>query len=107
MTRSIDQELARLLATLERAVDEEFVALSEALIRFDERRRTLRRAALSRVALEALAAGAILVAFAGAARIGDAAAIIPLFSPAMAGLAALCTWCAVSLRSPPSRHATG
>lgn len=107
MTPSIDQQLATLLATPERPVDEVFITRTAALVAFDQRRRIARRAALSRVALEAAAAGAMLIAFAGAARIGAASGVVAWSSPAMAGLVALALWCAVSLRAPGPRYADG
>ena len=107
MNSSVDQMLKSLLATPERPADENFVRHTVALVRFEQRRHAARRAALSRVGLESIAAGAMLLAFAGAASIGEAAEVVPLFSPAMAGLIALGLWCAVSLRSPARAQAHG
>ncbi len=105
MTSSIDQLLKRFLATPDRPADDEFVRHTEALVAFERYRQAARRAAYSRVAIDATAMGAMLVAFAGAARIGEASDIVPLFSPAAAGLVALAQWCAVSLLAP-SRDCT-
>ena len=105
MTPSVDQMLASLLATPDRPVDQEFVRQTEALVLFDQRRQGARRTAYARVALEAVAAAAMLLAFAGAARIGEASEVVPVTSPAMAGLVALALWCAVSLRPPARRTA--
>ena len=107
MTPSTDQMLESLLATPERPADEEFVRRTEALVRFELRRHAARRTAFSWVGLESIAAVAMVLAFAGAARIGEASEVVPLFSPAMAGLVALALWCAVSLRPPARRTARG
>ena len=48
----------------------------------------------------------MLLAFAGAASIGEASDNVALFSPAMAGLNALSLWCMVSLRQPARLTAT-
>lgn len=107
MTDKVDQILASLLATPARPPDEEFVRHNETLVMFEQRRQAVRRAALSRAALEAAAAGAMLLAFAGAASIGKASEIVPLFSPAMAGLIAISLWCVVSLHQPARSNARG
>lgn len=107
MTDPIDVQLAALLATPKRAPDEAFVARTEALVRFDRARTAARKAAFARVGLEALASGAVVLAFAGAARIGEASEHIALVSPAMAGVIALGLWCALALRSRVQRHAAG
>lgn len=107
MTDQIAHLLASLLATPQRPPDEGFVRHTQALVRFEQRRQASRRAVFSRAALEAAAAGAMLLAFAGAARIGEASDIVPLFSPAMAGLIALGLWCAVSLAAPARSKARG
>ena len=49
----------------------------------------------------------MLLAFAGAASIGEASDNVALFSPAMAGLNALSLWCMVSLRQPARSNARG
>lgn len=100
MTSSTDQMLKSLLATPERPADDKFIHQTEALILFERHRQASRRADYSRVALEAGAAVSMLLAFAGAARIGEASDIVALSSPAAAGLVALALWCAVSLLSP-------
>lgn len=107
MTEPIDDLLATLLATPERPADEHFVRHAEALVRFDQHRRAARHAAFTRVSREAAAGAAMLTAFVAAARIGTAAEVVPLFSPAMAGLIALGLWCAVSLRAPERASARG
>jgi hypothetical protein len=106
MTDPIDMQLAQLLAAPERAPDEAFVARTEALVRFDRARAAARKAAFARVGLEAMASGAVVAAFAGASRVGEASEQVALFSPAMAGLITLGLWCALTLRSPRA-HAAG
>ena len=98
-----DRTLASLLATPERDADAAFVAQVEALVRYDQRRAAARRSAFKRIGIETAAAGAMLTAFAAAARIGAPSDLVPLFSPAMAGLVALGVWAMVSLRVPARR----
>jgi len=99
-----DRTLSSLLATPERDADAAFVSQVEALVRYDQLRLAARRSAFRRIAIETAAAGAMLVAFVAAARIGAPSDLVPLFSPAMAGLIALGVWATVSLRLPARRR---
>jgi hypothetical protein len=100
MTDPNDNLLAALLGTPARATDEAFVSQIQALVKYERRQAALRRAAFRRVAIETGAAAAMLLAFVFAAKVGDASDVIPLFSPAMAGLVALGLWVTIFLREP-------
>jgi hypothetical protein len=101
MSEDADRLLRSLLATPERAPDQAFALRVERVVTAEQRLRTARRIAWTRFAGEMLATAALIVAFLLLSRLGplaDSGAIIPLFSPAAAGLLLLALWVGVSVR---------
>ncbi|MEA3001135.1 MAG: hypothetical protein QOK17_2968 [Sphingomonadales bacterium] len=101
MSDDPDRLLRSLLATPDRAPDEAFVLRLQRLATAEQRLRAARQAAWTRFAAEMLATAALIVAFLLLSRLGplaDSGSIIPLFSPAAAGLLLLALWVGVSVR---------
>lgn len=89
MTDPMDLRLQALLSAPERTPDERFVSSVSREILAEERLRAARRAAWERFAIEAAALAAALAAFALLTRLTPAVeseGLVPLFSPAAAGL---------------------
>jgi hypothetical protein len=101
MSEDPDRLLRSLLATPERAPDEAFALRLQRLATAEQRLSAARRVAWTRFAAEMLATAALIIAFLLLSRLGplaDSGAIIPLFSPAAAGLLLLALWVGVSVR---------
>jgi hypothetical protein len=101
MSDDPDRLLRSLLAAPERAPDEAFALRLQRLVMAEQRLRAARRVAWTRFAVEMLATAALIVAFLLLSRLGplaDSGALIPLFSPAAAGLLLLVLWVGVSVR---------
>jgi hypothetical protein len=101
MTDTLDLQLRALLAAPDRPADELFAGRIERLVLAEERMRVARRAAWRRFATEMAAAAALILVFVVLAKAGPAAdsgRIVPLFSPASAGLLLLALWLIVSCR---------
>jgi hypothetical protein len=106
MSDDIDRALKALLAAPKRAPDEAFAERVRRAVLAEERMRAAARIAWTRFAAETAAAASAILAFVLLAKLGPAAdsgAIIPLFSPAAAGLLLLGLWVAVSARPPEAR----
>lgn len=101
MSDDIDIRLKRLLAASERAADEAFTARVSHAVLAETRLRAAGRAAWTRFAVEMVAAACAILAFVLLARLTPASGdgIVPLFSPAAAGLLLLVLWVAVSPRA--------
>jgi hypothetical protein len=100
MSTNPDLLLKSLLATPERAPDEGFALRIERLVLFEERMRAARRVAWTRFAMEMVATAALLVAYFLLTRLTPVSpdSVIPLYSPAAAGLLLLALWVGVSVR---------
>lgn len=100
MTAETDLLLKSLLSAPERAPDEDFTLRMERLVLLETKLGVARRIAWTRFATEMVATAALIVAFLLLSRLAPPAAdsIIPLFSPAAAGLLLLALWVAVSVR---------
>ena len=100
-----DLRLKALLASPERAPDEGFALGVTRVVLVEERLRASRRTAWRRFAVEMVAAAAAIGAFWLLARATppDSDRIVPLFSPASAGLMLLALWVLVSLRPAAGR----
>ena len=95
-----DLNLRALLATPVRAPDEAFAMSVRQSVLIEERLRAARKLAWRRFGIEMLAAVAAIAAFWLLARATppDSEGIVPLFSPASAGLMLLALWVLVSVR---------
>ena len=100
MNGDTDLRLKALLQAPERAPDEAFAARMRQAVLIEERLRASRRAAWRRFGVEMLAAAAAIGAFWLLARLtpAESEGIVPLFSPAAAGLMILILWVVVSVR---------
>jgi hypothetical protein len=100
MSTDSDLLLKSLLATPERSLDEGFALRIERLVLIEERMRSARRVAWTRFAAEMLATAALLVAYFLLTRLTPVSpdSVIPLYSPAAAGLLLLALWVGVSVR---------
>jgi hypothetical protein len=101
MDEDVDLRLRALLRAPERGPDEGFARRMERLVLAEERLGTARRAAWRRFAMEMTATAALILVFVVLARGGpapDSGGIVPLFSPASAGLLLLALWVIVSCR---------
>jgi len=100
MSADTDLLLKSLLSAPERAPDDEFALRMERLILVEQRLAAARRVAWTRFATEMVATAALLVAFLLLSRLAPPGpdSIIPLYSPAAAGLLLLALWVGVSLR---------
>jgi len=101
MSNDSDLLLKSLLATPERAPDEGFALRIERLVLFEERLRAARRVAWTRFAVEMVATASLLVAYFLLTRLTPVSpdSVIPLYSPAAAGLLLLALWVGVSVRA--------
>jgi hypothetical protein len=100
MNEQIDAQLKTLLVDADRGVDEPFAARMRKLVAIEERLRADRRARWMRFAVEMMATSVVLAAFLLMATVrSEAGDVIPLFSPAGAGLLLLAIWVAVSTRA--------
>src|SRR4051812_27669537 len=100
MSTDPDLVLKSLLAAPERAPDESFALRIERLVLIEERLRAARRVAWTRFGAEMLATASLLVAYFLLTRLTPVSpdSVIPLYSPAAAGLLLLALWVGVSLR---------
>ncbi|MEA3038636.1 MAG: hypothetical protein QOE79_1149 [Sphingomonadales bacterium] len=100
MSNDPDLLLKSLLATPDRAPDEGFALRIERLVRIEARMRAARRVAWTRFAVEMVATAALLVAYWRLTRLTPVSpdSVIPLYSPAAAGLLLLALWVGVSVR---------
>jgi hypothetical protein len=100
MSTDPDLLLKSLLATPERAPDEVFALRIERVVLIEERMRAARRVAWTRFAAEMVATAALLVAYWLLTRLTPVSpdSVIPLYSPAAAGLLLLALWVGVSVR---------
>lgn len=106
MTDDLDARLRSILAAPERAPDEAFAVRVRRALLAEQRMRAASRAAWTRFAAEMAATASAILAFILLARLGPAAEsadIVPLFSPAAAGLLLVALWVAVSVRPSESR----
>ena len=106
MSDEMDLRLRALLAAPERAPDEVFAERVRRAVLAEERMRAATRAAWTRFAAEMAAAASAILAFVLLAKlspVADSGTIIPLFSPAAAGLLLLGLWVAVSVRPSEGR----
>jgi hypothetical protein len=99
---SIDSDLLlkSLLAAPDRTPDEAFALRIERLVLIEERIRAARRVAWTRFGAEMLATASLLVAYFLLTRLTPVSpdSVIPLYSPAAAGLLLLALWVGVSVR---------
>lgn len=100
MSTDPDLLLKSLLAAPERAPDEGFALRIERLVLVEDRLRAARRAAWARFGAEMLATASLLVAYFLLTRLTPVSpdSVIPLYSPAAAGLLLLALWVGVSVR---------
>jgi hypothetical protein len=100
MSNDSDLLLKSLLAAPDRAPDEGFTLRIERLVLIEAWMRAARRAAWTRFAAEMLATAALLVAYWLLTRLTPVSpdSVIPLYSPAAAGLLLLALWVGVSVR---------
>ena len=105
MTDEMDLRIETLLKAPERAPDEAFALHLRDAVLVEERLRSARRAAWRRFASEMAAAAAAIAAFWLLARLTppDSEGLVPLFSPAMAGILLLVLWVAVTVKPSPRR----
>jgi hypothetical protein len=99
MSDEVELRLKALLGAPERPADDAFAMRMQRRVMAEEALLADRRRAWARFAMEMAAAAAAILAFALLARMGqtvDSGRIIPLFSPASAGLLLLGLWVAVS-----------
>jgi hypothetical protein len=100
MSRDPDLLLKSLLAAPERAPDEAFAQRLERLVLIERKLRAARRIAWTRFGAEMLATASLLVAYVLLTRLTPVSpdSVIPLYSPAAAGLLLLALWVGVSVR---------
>jgi hypothetical protein len=100
MSNDSDLLLKSLLAAPDRPPDEGFALRIERLVRIEERMRAARRVAWTRFAVEMVATAVLLVAYWLLTRLTPVSpdSVIPLYSPAAAGLLLLALWVGVSVR---------
>lgn len=101
MSETTELELKALLASPPRPADEAFAMRMTRLVLAEEKLLAARRAAWKRFATEMAAAAAAILVFVLLAKAGpapDSTRIVPLFSPAMAGLLLLALWLVVTWR---------
>jgi hypothetical protein len=100
MNGDTDLLLKSLLAVPDRAPDEAFAQRMERLVMLEKKLAAARAVAWRRFAVEMVATAALLAAFLLLSRLTPPApdSIIPLYSPAAAGLLLLALWVGVSVR---------
>jgi negative regulator of sigma E activity len=108
MSDDIDLRIEALLKAPARPSDEAFVARVRGAVELEARLAAARSAAWRRFAAEMAAAAAAIAAFwlLASATPPDSDRIVPLLSPAMAGVMLLALWVAVSVR-PSGRSLFG
>ena len=108
MTDEMDLQLRSLLRTPDAPADEAFVSHMRQAVLVEQRLSAARSRAWTRFAWEMFATGAAIAAFWLLARLApaDSDGIVPLFSPAAAGILLLSLWVIVSVR-PSGRSLFG
>jgi hypothetical protein len=109
MTDDLEAGLRNLLAPSPRSPDEPFAERVRRAVLADQRFMEARRRAWRRFAAEAAATGAAILAFMLLGRLGTptgAEGVVPLMSPAMAGILLLGLWVGIGLKPSGASGAT-